>query len=172
MSTQESTPPRRRTRIVVRIVAAVVVVVVVLLVLALTGALGGLFARQIDRVVRTDVDASALIATLVTYPDTFRGSYLAPGRVDLGVDIEQSALRGGDPAAQPATIVLRAYSCPGTDAPAAARLVLDGVDVEHLRPRPPAVGGGFSLTGAFEIVAVAPVAPGAAPECRIDLAAR
>jgi hypothetical protein len=80
-----------------------VVVVVLLLVLALTGALSGLFARQIDRVVRTDVDASALVATLVTYPDTFRGSYLAPGRMDLDVQIEQAAIRGGDPATQPAT---------------------------------------------------------------------
>jgi hypothetical protein len=171
MSTQESSRSGR-SRIVIGIVAAVVVVVVLLLVLALTGALGGLFARQIDRVVRTDVDASALIATLVTYPDTFRGSYLAPGRVDLGVDIEQSALRGGDPSARPATLVLRVYSCPGTDAPAAARLVVDGADAEHVRPRPIEAGGGFSLTGAFEVVAVQPVTPGGVPECRIDLAAR
>jgi hypothetical protein len=172
MSAQESTRSGR-SRIVLGIVAAAVVVVVLLLVLALTGALSGLFARQIDRVVRTDVDASALVATLVTYPDTFRDSYLAPGRMDLDVQIEQAAIRGGDPATQPATIILRTYGCPGADGrPAATRLVIEGADPAHVAPRPATAGGGVALTGAFEVVAVAPAAPGAAPECRIDLAAR
>lgn len=171
MSTQESTRTGR-SRVVLGIVAAVVVVVVVLIVLALTGALGGLFAKEVQRTVRSDVDASGLVATLATYPDSFRGGTLAGGQADLDVQIDQGAIRGGDPAAQPATIVLRTYSCPGAEGrPAATRLVIEGADPAHLAPRP-APAGGVALTGAFEVVAVAPVSPGAAPECRIDLAAR
>jgi hypothetical protein len=172
MSTQESTRSGR-SRVVLGIVAAVVVVVVVLLVLALTGALGGLFAKEVQRTVRSDVDASGLVATLASYPDSFRGGTLAGGQADLDVQIDQAAIRGGDTAAQPATIVLRTYSCPGADGrPATTRLVIEGADPAHLAPRPATAGGGVALTGAFEVVAVTPVAPGAAPECRIDLAAR
>jgi hypothetical protein len=172
MSAQESTRSGR-SRVVLGILAALVVVVVVLLVLALTGALGGLFAKEVQRTVRSDVDASGLVATLTSYPDSFRGGTLAGGEADLDVQIDQAAIRGGDPAAQPATIVLRTYSCPGADGrPAATRLVIDGADPEHVAPRPATAGGGVALTGAFEVVAVQPVAPGAAPECRIDLAAR
>jgi hypothetical protein len=172
MSAQESTRSGR-LRVVLGVVAAVVVVVVVVGVLALTGALGGLFAKEVQRTVRSDVDASGLVATLTSYPDSFRGGTLAGGEADLDVQIDQAAIRGGDPAAQPATIVLRTYSCPGADGrPAATRLVIDGADPEHVAPRPATAGGGVALTGAFEVVAVQPVAPGAAPECRIDLAAR
>jgi hypothetical protein len=172
MSAQESTRSGR-LRAVLGVVAAVVVVVVVVGVLALTGALGGLFAKEVQRTVRSDVDASGLVATLTSYPDSFRGGTLAGGEADLDVQIDQAAIRGGDPAAQPATIVLRTYSCPGADGrPAATRLVIDGADPEHVAPRPATAGGGVALTGAFEVVAVQPVAPGAAPECRIDLAAR
>jgi hypothetical protein len=171
MATQES--GRRRSRVVLGIAAAVVLVVVVLLVLALTGVVRGLFAREVQRSVRNDVDASALVATLASYPDSFRARTLAAGQADLDVQIEQAAIRGGDVAAQPATIVLRTYSCPGADGrPATTVLTFDGADPEHLAPRPATAGGGVALTGAFEIVAVQPVAPGAAPECRIDLAAR
>src|SRR3954447_25935563 len=102
----ETAPPRRRTRIVLRVVAAVVVVIVVLLVLALTGVTRGLFAKELQRTVHNDVDASGLVATLVSYPDSFRGGTLAAGQVDLDVPLDHAALRGGDPAAQPATIVL------------------------------------------------------------------
>jgi len=124
------------------------------------------------RTVRSDVDASGLVATLASYPDSFRGG-IAGGQADLDVQIDQAAIRGGDPAAQPATIVLRTYSCPGADGrPATTRLVIEGADPAHLAPRPATAGGGVALTGAFEVVAVTPVAPGAAPECRIDLAAR
>ncbi|HWN27758.1 MAG TPA: hypothetical protein VNP37_12390 [Actinomycetospora sp.] len=172
MSTQESTRSGR-SRVVLGVVAAVVVVVVVLLVLALTGALGGLFAKDVQRTVRSDVDASGLVATLATYPDSFRSGTLAGGQADLDVQIDQAAIRGGDPAAQPATVVLRTYSCPGAEGrPAATRLVIEGADPAHVAPRPATTGGGVALTGAFEVVAVAPVTPGAAPECRIDLAAR
>ena len=172
MSTQESTR-WGRSRVVLGIVAVVVVVVVVLVVLALTGALGGLFAKEVQRTVRSDVDASGLVATLATYPDSFRGGTLAGGQADLDVQIDQAAIRGGDPAAQPATIVLRTYSCPGAEGrPAATRLAIEGADPAHVAPRPATAGGGVALTGAFEVVAVAPVSPGAAPECRIDLAAR
>ncbi|CAA9288860.1 MAG: hypothetical protein AVDCRST_MAG54-4267 [uncultured Actinomycetospora sp.] len=168
MSTQESTRSGR-SRVVLGIVAAVVVVLVVLLVLALTGALSGLFAKEVQRTVRSDVDASGLVATLASYPDSFRGGTLPGGQADLDVQIDQAAIRGGDPA----TIVLRTYSCPGADGrPAATRLVIEGADPEHLAPRPATAGGGVALTGAFEVVAVTPVAPGVAPECRIDLAAR
>lgn len=161
-----------RTRTVLAIVAAVVIVVVLLLALALTGVASSLFARQVDRTVRTDVDASALVASLATYRDSFRGGTLAAGQVNLGVQIDQIALRGGDPAAQPATIVLRSYSCPGANSPASpARLTITGADPAHVRVRPAAEGGGVALTGAFEITAVQPIAPGV-PECRIDLAAR
>ena len=113
MSTQESSPPRGRTRIVVGVLAALLVVIVVLAVLVLTGVTRGLFAKDITRTVRNDVDASGLVAALVSYPDSFRGGTLAGGQAELGVQIDQAALRGGDPAAQPATIVLRTYSCPG-----------------------------------------------------------
>ncbi len=172
MSTQESTRSGR-SRVVLGIVAVVVVVVVVLLVLALTGALAGLFAKDVQRTVRSDVDASALVASLATYPDSFRRGTLAGGQADLDVQIDQAAIRGGDPAAQPATIILRTYSCPGAGGrPAATRLVIERADPAHVAPRPATAGGGVALTGAFEVVAVAPVTPGATPECRIDLAAR
>jgi hypothetical protein len=173
MSTQESSPPRGRTRIVVGVLAALLVVVVVLAVLVLTGVTRGLFAKDITRTVRNDVDASGLVAALVSYPDSFRGGTLAGGQAELGVQIDQAALRGGDPAAQPATIVLRTYSCPGADGrPATTRITVEGADAAHIAPRPATAGGGVALTGTFEIVGVQPVAPGAAPECRIDLAAR
>src|SRR3954454_21390657 len=169
--TVETAPPRRRSRIVLTVVAAVVVVILVLLVLALTGVTRGLFAKELGRTVRNDVDASALVATLVSYPNSFRGGTLAAGQADLDVQIDQAALRGGDPAAQPATIVLRTYSCPGSGgAPATTRLTIDGADAAHVRPRPAEAGGGVALAGPFEITAVQPVGPGV-PECRIDLAA-
>jgi len=69
--------------------------------------------------------------------------------------------------------VLRTYSCPGADGrPAATRLVVEGADPAHVAPGPATAGGGVALTGSFEVVAVQPVSPGAAPECRLDLAAR
>lgn len=172
MSVREGAPPRRRSRIVLGVVGAVVVVVVVLLVLVLTGVTRGLFAREIDRTVHNDVDASALVAQLVAYPDSFRGSTLAAGQVDLHVAIDQAALTGGDLAAQPATVVMRSYSCPGADSAAADTLfTIAGADAEHVRARPAEAGGGVSLDGAFTISAIAPVRPGV-PQCRIDLIAR
>jgi len=173
MSTQESTPRGRRGRTVLTILAAVVFVVVVVLVLVLAGAFGSAFAREIDRTVRTDVDASGLVASLVSYPDSFRGGWLSGGRVELGVEIDQTAVHGGALTEVPPVVVLRTYSCPGADGrPATTRLVLDGADAEHVRTRPAVVGGGVALEGVFEIVRVEPVRPGPAPECRIDLAAR
>src|SRR4051794_1953073 len=167
----ETTPPRRRSRIVLTVVAAIAVVIVILLVLAVSGVMRGLFAKEVARTVLNDVDASALVATLTTYPDSFRGGTLAAGQVDLDVPIDQAALRGGDPAARPATIVLRTYSCPGADgAPATTRLTIDGADADHVHPRPAEAGGGVALAGTFEILAVQPVSPGV-PECRIDLTA-
>lgn len=172
MSVREGTPPRRRSRIVLGVVAAVVAVVVVVLVLALTGVTRGLFAKEIDRPVRTDVDASALVWLLVSYPDSFRGGTLADGRVDLHVDIDQAALTGEDLAGQPATLVMPNYSCPGADSGRAdARLTVAAADPAHVHPRPAEAGGGVSLDGAFEISAIAPVSPGV-PACRIDLVAR
>jgi hypothetical protein len=50
--------------------------------------------------------------------------------------------------------------------------MLDGVDAEHVRIRPPEAGGGVSLQGAFAILGVEPLRPGTVPECRVDLAAR
>jgi hypothetical protein len=164
MTTQERTS---RSRLVIGALVAVVIVVVLLLALALTGVASGLFAKQIDRTVRNDVDASGLVASLVSYRDSFRGDQLAAGRVGLGVQIDPTAVRGGDPAAQPATIVLRTYSCPGADgAPTPTRLTIEGADEAHVQ-----VGNGVSLTETFEIVSVTPAGPGA-PECRVDLAAR
>lgn len=172
MTSTQDRSPRGRTRTVLGIVAAVVIVAILLLALALTGVASSLFARQVDRVVRNDVDASGLVASLATYQDSFRGGTLAAGRVDLGVQIDQTAIKGGDPASQPATIVLRSYSCPGANSPASpARLTITDADPAHLRIRPASEGGGVALTGAFEITAVQPIAPGV-PECRIDLAAR
>lgn len=169
MSTQESSPPRGRTRIAVGVLAALLVVVVVLAVLVLTGVTQALFAKDITRTVRNDVDASGLVAVLVSYPDSFRGSTVAAGRVDLEVQIDQAALISADPTALPATVVVRNFSCPGADSAAAgARFVIDGADAAHVQARP----GGVALTGAFDIVSVTPTQPGAVPECRIDLAAR
>ncbi|MHC1561621.1 hypothetical protein ACR9E3_21895 [Actinomycetospora sp. C-140] len=178
---QERTPQQGKSRTILGIVAAVVIVVVLLLALALTGVARGLFAKDVDRVVRNDVDASGLVATLVSYPDSFRGSTLAQGQVDLQVQIDQAALTGGDPAARPATVVVRNYSCPGADSAAAdAVLTIQGADAAHVAARPAEAGGGVALTGAFEITAVAPVRPavqvpaGTDPvaQCRIDLVAR
>jgi hypothetical protein len=54
-------------------------------------------------------------APIVTYPDSFRGSYPAAGRVDLHVDIDQAAIRDGNLTARPAFLALRTDSCPGAD---------------------------------------------------------
>ena len=181
MSVKERPPQQGRSRTIIGIVAAVVIVVVLLLALALTGAASGMFAKDVDRVVRNDVDASGLVATFVSYPDSFRGSTLAQGRVDLQVQIDQAALTGGDPGAQPATVVVRNFSCPGADSRAAdAVLTIEGADPDHVALRPAEAGGGVALTGAFDIEAVQPVQPvvqvpaGADPvaQCRIDLVAR
>jgi hypothetical protein len=180
MSVQDSRPQGRQ-RIVLGVVGVVIVVIIVLAILVLTGATRGLFAKEIDRTVRNDVDASGLVAQLVGYQDSFRGSTLAGGQVDLDVQIDQVAITGGDAAAQPATVLLRNYSCPGADSAAADALItVDGADPAHLRPRTAESGGGVALTGTFEITAVQPAQPVApvlvgtdpVPQCRIDLAAR
>src|SRR5689334_16935469 len=112
MTVQESRPQGRQ-RVVLGVVGAVIVVIIVLAILVLTGATRGLFAKEIDRTVRSDIDASDVVAQLVAYPDSFRGSTLAAGQVDMDVQIDQAALSGGDPAAQPATVLVRNFSCPG-----------------------------------------------------------
>ncbi|GAA4804197.1 hypothetical protein GCM10023200_46870 [Actinomycetospora chlora] len=181
MSVQESTPRSGRSKVVLGVVGAVIVVIIVLAILVLTGVTRGLFAKDIDRTVRNDVDASGLVAQVVGYQDSFRGGTLAGGQVDLDVQIDQAALGGGDLAAQPATIVMRNYSCPGADSAAANALItVDGADPAHVQARSPESGGGVALSGTFEITGVTPAQPVAqlpvgddpVPQCRIDLAAR
>jgi hypothetical protein len=180
MSVQDSTSQNGRSKVVLGVVGAVIAVIIILAILVLTGVTRGLFAKDIDRAVRNDVDASGLVAQLVGYQDSFRGSTLAGGQVDLDVQIDQAALAGGDPAAQPATVIVRNYSCPGVDSGASdALLTITGADPAHVQARTPESGGGVAITGTFEITAVQPAQPVAqlpvgadpVPQCRIDLAA-
>lgn len=181
MSVQESTSRDGRSKVVPAVVGAVIVVIIVLAVLVLTGATRGLFAKDIERSVRNDVDASGLVAQIIGYQDSFRGSTLADGQVDLDVQIDQAAISGGDATAEPATILMRNYSCPGVESGASdALLTIAGADPEHVRARSAESGGGVALAGTFEIAAVQPARPvtqvpaGAdpVPQCRIDLVAR